>query len=214
MDSFYKNWLLKNKQENQIARDNNNIRPTVNTANIGAPMTQANDANPTSSKGLSDVESHNSSKPTDISQIIFENDEMELFIEKAAHLRQKKFDLQDHIFHMKIKLKNSNSTAPLLRDILDFLQAGFSYILENVRKFYNSEDHNIAFLTLFQRPMINGLNTGNYLSIALFIIIGPDIHSQPYQVPTIIVLLLYSLRTFSNANAYVAKTRKYLESFI
>jgi hypothetical protein len=31
-----------------------------------------------------------------------------------------------------------------------------------VRQFYNSEEHNVAYLTLYQQPMINGLNTGGF----------------------------------------------------
>ena len=65
------------------------------------------------------------------------------------------------MFHMKIELK-PRVEAPLLREILSFLEIGFNHILLNLKKFYKAEDHNIAFLTLFQEPMINGLNTGGF----------------------------------------------------
>ena len=93
---------------------------------------------------------------------IYENNMMRLIIEQSSFLRQKKFKLHDHLFHMKIELKESVTSPPLLRNILEFLQIAFEHILQNVRRFYNSEDHNIAFLTLYQKPMINGLNTGGF----------------------------------------------------
>ena len=96
-----------------------------------------------------------------ISDLIFENDQLQLFIIKEKHIKQIKFRLQDHIFHMKIRLK-SGAQFPLLSDILNFLEIGFTHILENIKRFYKSEDHNVAFLTLYQEPMINGLNTGGF----------------------------------------------------
>ena len=53
-------------------------------------------------------------------------------------------------------------SAPLLRDIFDFLEKAISFILSQVKNLYNANDHNIAFLTLYQKPMINGLNTGGF----------------------------------------------------
>jgi len=65
------------------------------------------------------------------------------------------------MFYIKLRLKNGQ-TSPLLIDILDALQEGFNHILNNLRAFYNPQDHNIAYLTFFQEPMINGLNTGAF----------------------------------------------------
>jgi hypothetical protein len=65
------------------------------------------------------------------------------------------------MFYIKLRLKNE-ADSPLLIDILDALQQGFNYILNNLRRFYNPNDHNIAYLTFFQEPMINGLNTGPF----------------------------------------------------
>ena len=94
--------------------------------------------------------------------LVFENEHLKLFVEKANHLRQIRFRIEDHLFHMKITLKNPNAPAPLLRDIFEFLERAFNFILLQVKHLYNEQDHNVAFLTLFQKPMINGLNTGGF----------------------------------------------------
>jgi len=70
--------------------------------------------------------------------------------------------LQDHQYHIKIALKNPQEAPPLLSNLLHLFQKGFQYILTNLQTFYNPSDHNVAFLTLYQEPMINGLNTGGF----------------------------------------------------
>jgi hypothetical protein len=66
------------------------------------------------------------------------------------------------MYYIKVVLKRPNISPPLLSDLLYLFQEGFNYILQNLRTFYNPEDHNIAFLTLYQEPMINALNTGGF----------------------------------------------------
>ncbi|MBM3939195.1 MAG: hypothetical protein FJ333_11165, partial [Sphingomonadales bacterium] len=39
----------------------------------------------------------------------------------------------------------------------------FLFVIQNIRKFYDPQNSNIAFLTLSQSPMLNGLNTGGFL---------------------------------------------------
>ena len=169
MEDFYKKWLEENKRANREALQSNtqlssqDAVPSTSSATIPA-------APSTSSATIPAVPSTSSATtPASITPItsssnkfIYENESMELSIEKTNFLRQKKFKIHDHLFHMKIKLKNSNTSAPLLRNILQFLQIAFEHILQNIRTLYNKDDHNIAFLTLFQKPMINGLNTGGF----------------------------------------------------
>ena len=88
------------------------------------------------------------------------NDSLKLIDNKGSFKRQKLFRLQDHLFHFKIVQKKANEALPLLSDIYDFLHAALLHVLESIKTFYEPEDHNIAYLTLHQEPMINGLNTG------------------------------------------------------
>jgi hypothetical protein len=140
----------------------------------------ASTANPTSPTNLSPLESETqpipstSSKPSitpgsektfikkiDYDEVkVFENDQLTLYVKKAFHQRQKRFRLQDSLFHIKVKVKNQVQ-KPLLRDLVKVLEEAFTFILNNIRTFFKVEDHNIAYLTLFQEPMVNGLNTGS-----------------------------------------------------
>jgi hypothetical protein len=77
------------------------------------------------------------------------------------HQRQKIFRIEDHIYYIKLRVKQGQE-APLLVDILEALVEGFNYILSNLRNFYDENHHNMAYMTLYQEPMVNGLNTGGF----------------------------------------------------
>jgi hypothetical protein len=175
MEAFYKNWLDKNKAENTKAKtklppiENIPLQNTLTSSTLSniepqPPALLNIEPQPSTSSTVPSTNNTNHSKSDlDISlPISYENDIFELILQKTNHIRQKKFNLEDHLFHMKIRLKNANAPPPLLRDVLDFLNIAFNQILTNVRQFYNPQDHNVAYLTLFQTPMINGLNTGNF----------------------------------------------------
>ena len=101
------------------------------------------------------------------SEIIYENESMKMIVEKTGFKRQKVFRLQDHLFKFKIVQKKKSESLPQIDDLFDFLHAALLHILESIKTFYNAEDHNVAYLTLHQDPMVNGLNTG--LKTVLFI---------------------------------------------
>lgn len=79
--------------------------------------------------------------------IIFENNQFKLVLEKGYHKRQKIFRLEDHLFYLKLIPKTS-SDPPLLSDILDFLHAGFIHILDEIKHFYKA-GKKIHFAYLF-----------------------------------------------------------------
>jgi hypothetical protein len=95
--------------------------------------------------------------------IIYENEKLIMIVQRGTFQRQKRFRLQDHLFHIKIKMKQEDEPIPFLKDLLDFIQEGLLHVMENIKKFYNEEDTNLAFLTLFQKPMITGLNSGIFI---------------------------------------------------
>jgi hypothetical protein len=97
---------------------------------------------------------------TSQTDIVYENDQLQFLVEKGTLQRQKRFNLQDHLFYMKIRLKHDNEPIPLLKNILFFLEQGLLHVMNNLKKFYDKKDANICFLTLHQEPMLIGLNSG------------------------------------------------------
>jgi hypothetical protein len=140
MEAFYKKWFEKHIEERY---------------QDGGAVREGDDPEPSTSRSaLQKVEPKS---PTDI---IYETDTLKLVVEKGAFKRQKNFRLQDHLFYFKIVQKKSNENLPLLTDLYDFLHAALLHTLESIKTFYKPEDHNVAYLTLHQEPMGNGLNTG------------------------------------------------------
>jgi len=83
------------------------------------------------------------------SDIVYEDGNFKLIVEKGTFRRQKNFRLQDHLFYFKIEQK-SETNPPLLLNILDFLHAAIVHILDSIKTFYAEDDRNTAYLTLYQ----------------------------------------------------------------
>ena len=141
MEAFYQNWL-KNFAEKTKALGHG-------------------DDTSTASPSTSSASPNNDLK--DPTEIVFESDDWKLIVEKSSFKRQKIFKLQDHLFKFKIVQKKPNSSPTQMSDLFDFLHAALTHALESIKSFYNPGDHNIAYLTLHQEPMVNGLNTGKLL---------------------------------------------------
>ena len=148
MDQFYKSWLeqFAENRRRYIAQRGGDDAPQTNTVTQNASQT--------------DTVSQNSQQPQKPSDIIYENSSLKLIVEKSSFKRQKVFRLQDHLFKFKLVHKKPQEELPLLSELFDFLHAALLHVLESVKTFYKKEDHNIAYLTLHQEPMVNGLNTG------------------------------------------------------
>jgi len=148
MEDFYKKWLLNfsDRRKSYFNIDN---------------QTGGSDSENSESEIDKDVEKPKAlSNPTDI---VYENENYRLIVEKSSFKKQKNFRLLDHLFKFKLEQKQTLTHPPLLTDLFDFFHAALLHILESIKTFYKKEDHNIAYLTLHQEPMVNGLNTGKIL---------------------------------------------------
>jgi hypothetical protein len=168
MKSFYQEWLRKNRDENIAAQESPTTTSTstsaVNVQQPSSPIASTSRTIPSATMESSTVpvpavSNNPENGPVQPSEIIFENDQFQFFLQRESFQRQKRFHLQDHLFHAKIKLKDE-SEAPFLKDILDFLEEGLLHLINNLKINYKEEDANVCFLTLFQQPMINALNSG------------------------------------------------------
>ena len=141
MEDFYRNWLVKFREKTK-------------------PFVQQQGGDESSSDENEDNVTQQALKEP--SEIIYENNSLKLIVEKGSFRRQKVFRLQDHLFKFKIVQKNPHDELPILTDLFDFLHAALVHVLESIKSFYNADDHNVAYLTLHQDPMVNGLNTGKH----------------------------------------------------
>lgn len=141
----YQNWLQSH--EKQKYNDQAEVASASNN----------NQSNNVASESLNSQRFHGR-VPDEVK--VFENNQISVFVVRAFHQRQKRFRLQDYMFHVRVRVKE-NVKAPLLRDLVNVLKEAFVFILNNIRTYFKPEDHNEAYLTLYQEPMVNGLNTGD-----------------------------------------------------
>ena len=153
-----------NEPQPSTSANINEPQPST-SANINEPQPSTsaniNEPQPSTSANINEPQPSTSKYHTQ-TDIIFENDKQIMIIQKGTFQRQKRFQLQDHLFNIKIKLKNEDEQLPFLKDILDFIEDGLLHMMHNIKPFYNAKDDNLAFLTLYQKPMVTGLNSGMF----------------------------------------------------
>ena len=143
---FYKRFLKKNSEENKQYHAASEAQPSTSALQGEGPDSSS--------------ESDDNNAIRDPTKIAFENDSLKLIVVKSQFKRQVNFKLDDHLYYLLIEPKKT--TAIKLMDILDFLHAAIIHILDEIKHSYKSEEHNIAYLTLNQEPMLSGLTTVKY----------------------------------------------------
>ena len=133
--NFCSRWLQQNKNENDCL-------PRSKKTQVGGD----------------DSDSENDSGETlrhwqDPNEITFENNLFQLIVRTSPVKRAQKFKLEDRQFTLKVVPKTSQSDPPLIQ-ILQFLEDGMNFILGQIKAFFNPSEHRIAYLTLYQEPMV------------------------------------------------------------
>lgn len=147
LEEKYKKWLKATESANDKSETNDSIASTSKMSNIAS-----------TSKKSDDEIDFDFNKQNQIK--IFENDSLILYIEKATHQRQTRFKLQDSLFKIKAQTKQKSSQSMLLKDLLQIFETALQFIISNIKTFFKAENHHIAYLTMYQEPMVNGINTG------------------------------------------------------
>ena len=132
---FCSRWLQKNKLENHQVLQEPLETVTESSSLVG----------------------DGSNEPTDPTEIVFENNEFRLIVKTAPVRRARNFKLEDRQFTFLVVPKTQRTDPPLL-DILQFLEDGFNAVLTEIRKFFQPSEHRIAYLTLYQEPMVFEIN--------------------------------------------------------
>lgn len=147
MSAAQKAWLRAQSKKNQ--QDNEAARRLLQRTNVEGTHKEEKESNK-----VQETDSDESA-----TKLSYENDTLKLIVIQVDHKQEKRFRLQDHLFNLKIVPKTNQ--MPKLANILVFLHAAFLFIINKIKKFYKPEDRNIAFMTVYQSEITNGLNTGS-----------------------------------------------------
>ena len=87
-------------------------------------------------------------------------------IKRDAFKRFRKFNLENHLFSIKVKLLPEKSNGPKLVDILDDLRQGLEQIILSLQEIYRIQEEQKHLYILFEDDddlSFVGVTTGNYL---------------------------------------------------
>ncbi len=105
-----------------------------------------------------DSRSHN---PYEQGTKVFEDEDFVFFIKSADHKKSSKYNLSDHLYKITIHQKRGDDPA-LLLDVEEPLRAALIKILDDLKKVYRKDNHHQVYLTILDKSILNGLNSGNY----------------------------------------------------
>ncbi len=91
---------------------------------------------------------------------VFENDVFKLFVKSAEHKKSSKYNLSDHLY--KVTVEEKTGEPALLLDIEEPLREALVKILDKLKTVYNKDNHHQVYLTIIEKNILNGLNSGNY----------------------------------------------------
>jgi len=100
----------------------------------------------------------------DTSTTVYEDSNLQVNVIKEMFKRQKIFNIEDHSYVMRIKLKNKKTEYPMLSSLTDVLYKAFTFMINNLKTFIprTSEVDNLIYLCIYQDGMINALNSGSF----------------------------------------------------
>lgn len=117
---------------------------------------------------------------------LYENDHIKIFVVKDYLKRQKIFKLDDHLYSLKVEVKDGH--PPLLTSLLDVLREAFEFMIKSLKNFYHANDRNIMYMTIYQNSMQSALNSGGF-----------ELHGN--QPQNMVNYALNMLNRFLNSNA-------------
>ena len=127
-------------------------------------------------------------------EVVFEDARIKIIVKRKSFERQKRFNLQDLLFDIKLVTKKwrKKRKPPLILSILESLHTALTKIIKRIQDVYGSEDHRQIYVTVIEQGIQNGLNSGNYSILTDPSTIAYNIINSLYyycQVSTITIYL-------------------------
>ena len=98
--------------------------------------------------------------PYERGTIVFSDRNVEITVQSVRHQRNTRFRTQDHLYQININPRRRS--APLLLSLERAIQEGLTTILMRLKQSYPANLHHQIYLTIIERNILHGLNTGNF----------------------------------------------------
>jgi hypothetical protein len=83
---------------------------------------------------------HKNATPFQKSKTVFKDNNVEMIVRRTYFVKQKRFNMDDHHFQVKVKIRNEEDGKPLLESMLGALGSALLEILVQMREFYTEHD--------------------------------------------------------------------------
>ena len=93
--------------------------------------------------------------------ILYEDNNIAIRASQIDHKRHTRFSTSDHLFNLKIFVKHAGR-PPLVFNIAKALKTAIIKILDQLKTQYNRNNHHQVYVTVIERQILRGLNSGNY----------------------------------------------------
>ena len=103
-------------------------------------------------------------------------------MKQVDHKRITRFSLNDHLYNINISSRRRD--LPLLSSVEKGLKISLIAAIENLKSLYNSQNHHQIYVTIIERQILRGLNSGNYDLNTPSIIIANRVLSMLYNYLT------------------------------
>ena len=98
--------------------------------------------------------------PFESGRTVFKDKNLQIEVQSIAHKRNHRFSLDDHLYNMKIEARNNESL--LVFNVASALRVALTKVLDQLKSSYAKDLHHQVYVTVIERKILNGLNSGNY----------------------------------------------------
>ncbi len=148
--------------------DNSPMEEDTMASDIDDDITTPEDRPPLSNNDLANVEKmyrqivddSRTKDPYIQGTKVFGDANFDVFVKSAEHKKSLKYNLSDHLY--KVTVHQKDGEPALLLDIEEPLKEALVKILDTLKTVYNKDNHHQVYLTIIDKNILNGLNSGNY----------------------------------------------------
>ncbi len=92
---------------------------------------------------------------------VFRDSNVKISAKSVAHKRFTRFAVKDHLYNLTIS-NMSPGEEPLVLNISKALKNAIKNILDSLRPIYGKDLHHQVYITVIEKKILHGLNSGNY----------------------------------------------------
>ncbi len=93
--------------------------------------------------------------------IVYKDSTVEVKAQSIAHKRFTRFSVNDHLYNLSIKHVRQGK-KPLVMNITKALKMSIKNVLDSLKPVYGKDLHHQVYVTIIEKKILNGLNSGNY----------------------------------------------------